>query len=63
MLDSQGLKRLADRCYSASLKCFDLSAATELRVIGDELSAKAIELQRRSLETAASSMRTQTDTP
>ena len=49
MLDSQELKRLADRCYSASRKCFDLSAATELRIIGDELSAKAIELERESL--------------
>ena len=49
MLDFQELKRLADRCYSASRKCFDLSAATELRIIGDELSAKAIELERESL--------------
>ena len=49
MLDSQELKRLADRCYSASQKCFDLSAAAELRIIGDELSAKAIELERQSL--------------
>ena len=48
MLDSEELRRLADRCYSASQKCFDLSAATELRVIGDELSAKAIELERES---------------
>ena len=48
MLDSQELKRLADRCYSASQKCFDLSAAAELRIIGDELSAKATELERQS---------------
>jgi len=49
VLDSQELKRLADRCYSASQKCFDLSAAAELRIIGDELSAKAAELERQSL--------------
>jgi len=49
MLDSQDLKRLAERCYSASRKCFDLSAATELRIIGDELSTKAAELESQSL--------------
>jgi hypothetical protein len=49
MLDSQELKLLAERCYSASRKCFDLSAAAELRIIGDELSARAIESERQSL--------------
>ena len=46
MLDATDLRRWAERCYRASRTCFDLSAATELRVLGDELTARAIEVER-----------------
>ena len=46
MLDATDLRRWAERCYKASRTCFDLSAATELRVLGDELTARATEVER-----------------
>ena len=46
MLDATDLRRWAERCYRASRTCFDLSAATELRVLGDEITARAIEVER-----------------
>ena len=46
MLDAKDLRRWAERCYRVSRTCFDLSAATELRVLGDELMARAIEVER-----------------
>jgi hypothetical protein len=40
---------LASRCHSLSRNCFDLAAASELRRLGEELDAKAAEIERISL--------------
>ena len=53
MLDATDLRRWAERCFRASRTCFDLSAATELRVLGDELTARATEEERAELPRAA----------
>jgi hypothetical protein len=45
MLDAEELRQLAGRCYRASRACFDLSGAAEFRLLGDELTAKAIEAE------------------
>ncbi len=41
MLDPGYLRGLSMRCHSLARNCFDLATATELRRIGEELSAKA----------------------
>jgi hypothetical protein len=43
------LRGLASRCHLLSRNCFDLSAASELRRLGEELEAKASEIERIGL--------------
>jgi hypothetical protein len=47
MLNASLLRRQAERCYRVARACFDLSAATEMNAIGDELLANARELEGR----------------
>lgn len=49
MPDLSFLRGLASRCHSLSRNCFDLAAASELRRLGEELDAKAAEIERISL--------------
>ena len=49
MPDIMFLRGLASRCHLLSRNCFDLSAASELRRLGEELEAKASEIEKVGL--------------
>jgi hypothetical protein len=48
MKDTHFFYQQANWCYQLAWQCFDLPVAHKLNVMGNELTAKASELQERS---------------
>lgn len=48
MLSAEYLRRQAEQCLRIARTCFDLAAATQLRVMAENLQAKAAELDEDS---------------